>query len=174
MRSQLNELGQLVDAAMVPRGAALKVSRRSTNGLYRCAMSTLLFRQLMLQLKTLRKNRTVERDINVTTICTFGSAGFAHAVVDQSRSSSRRLRVAEKAGGLAHPSRRSRTGRFKRGRVASLSASRLDRLLTPGGHQGARGQAAGWPGTTQGASGLSATRRRDHGLSRGPDVQCRA
>jgi type IV secretory pathway VirD2 relaxase len=35
------------------------------------------------------------------------------------------LAAAEKAGGLARPSRRARAGRFGRGRVASLSASRL-------------------------------------------------
>ena len=35
------------------------------------------------------------------------------------------LAAAEKAGGLARPSRRARTGRFGRGRAASLSASRL-------------------------------------------------
>jgi hypothetical protein len=35
------------------------------------------------------------------------------------------LAAAEKAGGLAHPSRRARAGKFGRGRTASLSASRL-------------------------------------------------
>jgi type IV secretory pathway VirD2 relaxase len=35
------------------------------------------------------------------------------------------LAAAEKAGGLAHPSRRARAGNFGRGRAASLSASRL-------------------------------------------------
>ena len=35
------------------------------------------------------------------------------------------LAAAEKAGGLAHPSRRARAGSFGRGRAASLSASRL-------------------------------------------------
>jgi len=35
------------------------------------------------------------------------------------------LAAAEKAGGLAHPSRRARAGKFGRGRAASLSASRL-------------------------------------------------
>jgi hypothetical protein len=35
------------------------------------------------------------------------------------------LAAAEKAGGLAHPARRARAGKFGRGRAASLSASRL-------------------------------------------------
>jgi len=35
------------------------------------------------------------------------------------------LAAAEKAGGLAHPSRRARAGKFGRGQAASLSASRL-------------------------------------------------
>jgi type IV secretory pathway VirD2 relaxase len=35
------------------------------------------------------------------------------------------LAAAQKAGGLAHPSRRARAGKFGRGRAASLSASRL-------------------------------------------------
>jgi type IV secretory pathway VirD2 relaxase len=35
------------------------------------------------------------------------------------------LTAAEKAGGLAHPARRARAGKFGRGRAASLSASRL-------------------------------------------------